>query len=237
MNFIRKDHFEAIELWDTCLTNTQEDFLNFLKDENLILSIHAPLLDLGKEILLDENKKSLHETIILADYHGAKNVVLHLGGIDSNEPSEITRGIEIARKVIISNIDLLEKHDIYLCIENVGYLGNDLIANFKQLADFVDSFSTSMVGITFDFSHANIFGGVKKGIDVLGSRIKHIHISDNSGIKEGHHMPLGKGNIDLNLLKQLNTDCIIVIMEIEPDSNWEKNLSDSRKILQVMKII
>lgn len=237
MNFVRKNHFEAIELWDTCLTNTKEKFLNFLTDENIALSIHAPLLDLGKETLLDENIKSLHETIILANHNGAKNIVLHLGVIDSNTPSRIARGIEIAKKGIISNIDLLENYDIYLGIENVGYLGKDLIANFSQLAEFVDSFSTSKVGITFDFSHANIHGGVKKGIDVLGSRIKHVHISDNLGIIEGHHMPLGKGNIDFRSLKQLNTDCMTAIMEIEPGRNWENNLLYSRKVLQEMKII
>ena len=238
LRFVEENHFEAIELWDSCLNYADKNLLKHIEDENRVLSIHTPLLDLGKERLLRENITSLSETINLANSHNAKVIVQHTGIIDNASSSERLKSIETAKIVISANIDSLKENGVCLCIENVGCLGNDLIINFEDLATFVDALSCSSVGVAFDVAHANVAGGIENGIDILGSRIKHIHISDNIGKTDGHHRPLGKGNIDFNLLKQnLKADLMVAIMEIEPDFNWKKNLLDSRKVLRGMGLI
>ena len=162
----------------------------------------------------------------------------HTGIIDNTSSIERLKSIETAKIVISANIDLLKENSVCLCLENVGYLGNDLITNFEDLTTFVDALSCPSVGVAFDIAHANVSGGIENGIDTLGSRIKHIHISDNIGKTDDHHRPLGKGNIDFNLLKQnLKADLMVAIIEIKPDVNWKKNLLDSRKVLRGMRLI
>lgn len=232
--FAEENNFDAIELWDSSIYGSNKNLSRYLHSENRDLSVHAPLLNLGDDDSYESNTLTLRNLFESAGQWGAKTVVLHTGIIKNGRTSE---GVETAKRVINSNIDLLEKYGILLCVENVGYLGCDLIRDFEQLATFVDYFPNHLVGVVFDVSHANITGGVESGIESIGCRIKHIHLSDNLGKPDNHHMPLGKGNIDFGLLRKCSlTNSSVAILEITPDDDWQTNLLDSRKILQELKL-
>ena len=142
----------------------------YLESRDRDLSVHAPLLNLGDESAFESNVRVLIAMLERAGAYGAKNIVLHTGILSGRDASV---GIEIATSVIDSILEMLEMHDLVLCLENVGYLGDDLISDYKQLASLVDSFPRHLVGVAFDFSHANITGGVESGIKILGDRVNH----------------------------------------------------------------
>ena len=48
---------------------------------------------------------------------------------------------------------------------------------------------------TLDVGHARLQEGARKGVDLLGNNIRHIHLTDNFG-KTDDHLPLGDGNYD-----------------------------------------
>lgn len=235
IDFAEKNRFDAIEIWDSTIISNKNSLYRYLEKKDRELSIHAPLLNIGDEKTLECNKRILRKTIEQARGYGASKIVLHTGTLN-NEDSH--KCIEVAKRVIKTNIELLEQCNILLCIENVGYLDDEMISNFEQLAAFVDLFPGHLVGVVFDISHANVKGGVESGVRKLGNRIQYVHLADNNGEKDNHHKTLGEGNIDFNLLnKGIFPDDSLAILEITPDSNWQNKLLDSRKILHKLNLV
>ena len=235
LDFVEKNNFDGIELWDSPLPKGSTKLSKYLGSESRVLSVHAPMLDLGNEGNIKSNIQALRETIERAGEYGAKIVVLHTGMLID---IDVCRGFEVAKRVIESNLDLLEEYGIILCLENVGYLGNELISDFDQLVSLVDCFPVHLVGVAFDISHANVTRNVEAGIEILGNRIKHIHVSDNNGKQTNHHKPIGKGNIDFRLLEKCSIiDNSMIILEIVPDDIWQTNLLSGRRFLQELNIL
>jgi len=235
IEFAEEHDFDVIELWDSPLPGSNNKLSRYLAAENRDLSVHAPLLDLGNDDTFERNSRSLRDFIERAGRWGATTVVLHMGKIKNGKASA---SVETATRVIDHNLNHLEKYDIMLCIENVGYLSDDLIRDFEHLAVFVDRFPKHLVGVGFDVAHANITEGVEYGIESLGDRIRHVHVSDNSGKSNNHHMPIGKGNIDFAVLKNCPlTHNSTVILEITSDDNWQTNLLNGRSVLQDLKLV
>ena len=235
VDFAEKNRFEVIEIWESTIISNKYSLHRYLEKKDRELSIHAPLLNIGNEKILEDNIQILSKTIEKARGYGAKKIVLHTGKLNNEK---FYKGIEVAKRVINTNIELLEQYNILLCIENVGYLADELIFNFDQLAAFVDLFPLNLVSVVFDISHANLKGGIESGIKILGNRIQYFHLADNTGEKDNHHQALGKGNIDFNLLnKRIFPDATPAILEISPSPNWQLELLDSRKILHKLNLI
>jgi sugar phosphate isomerase/epimerase len=231
--FAEEHHFNTVELWDSPLPTMGKSYRKLI--DNFELSVHAPLINIGVLDAIKLNIQVLRESIYRSSRWGANRLILHTGQVKMEDRAI---ALNSAKNVIDENLTLLKKCELILCIENVSYPNAELIRDFKELALFVDSFPKDLVGVAFDVSHANIKEGVNDGIDILRNRIKEIHLSDNNGNIENHHLPLGKGNIDFNILKNgLNLKDIVAILEIKPDENWKKNLLDSQKFLQELKVI
>ena len=63
-------------------------------------------------------------------------------------------------------------------------------ASCYELVDLVDSFASGTVGVCYDFGHANLVGGFhRKDLNVIGSRLRAVHVQDNCGISDSHVMP------------------------------------------------
>ncbi len=232
LEFVARNHFESVELWSTDLTHENDKTLRALSADGRTISVHGPLLDLGKGESLEDNIGTLCETVDLANKCNARILVLHTGIIDRTSPSELAEGIKVAERVLSAVSNHAKEKHVFVCLENEGYHENDLIKDFQQLLDLVKTSPSSSVGVVFDLSHANVSGGVRNGLEILGENIRHVHIADNLGQVKGHHMPLGQGNIDFGFLKELSDPGeLTAILEIEPSVEWEKNLLHSREIL------
>jgi sugar phosphate isomerase/epimerase len=66
-----------------------------------------------------------------------------------------------------------------------------------ELVQLVDSFSDPKhVGVCYDFGHGNLVGGFhRQNLNIIGQRLKAIHVQDNHGLKDEHLMPF-HGDID-----------------------------------------
>lgn len=94
----------------------------------------------------------------------------------------IKRGVGFAFENMIQNKDGGAK---------VRYCGH-----YHDLIDYVDSFNDPMVGICWDFGHANISGFDQCiGLRKVGKRLKCVHIDDNFGNSDHHLIPF-TGKVD-----------------------------------------
>ena len=233
MDFSINHNFRHVEIIDSPLLDISSYYLERIEENGLNVSVHAPLLKLCDEKSVISNANLLKETILRAKTWKSNVLVTHTGVLPPGVGRE--SALRAIKSVIEENLDTLEQNDIVLCLENVGYLGNDLICDFYQLADLTDTFPEKLVGIAFDISHAVITGGVPNGLDILGSRIRHIHISDGKQNMDIHHLPLGEGSVDFSALKDRTLNCT-GIMEIRPDGHWKRNIMDGRILLETLNI-
>lgn len=70
-------------------------------------------------------------------------------------------------------------------------------ASAHELADLCDAFGDGEhVGACYDFGHANLTGGFhRQNLNVLGKRLKAVHVQDNHGREDEHLLPFF-GSID-----------------------------------------
>ncbi|MBQ6803125.1 MAG: sugar phosphate isomerase/epimerase [Clostridia bacterium] len=70
-------------------------------------------------------------------------------------------------------------------------------ASVYELADLCDAFRDEKhVGVCYDFGHAHLTGGFhRQNLNVLGKRLKAVHVADNHGNADEHLMPF-YGTID-----------------------------------------
>jgi sugar phosphate isomerase/epimerase len=107
-------------------------------------------------------------------------------------PPEVS--LHNARAIAVLADDAAER-GVTLMIENLGH-------SFSRVEDLEPIFEAApRVAFHLDVGHANI--GLGRGeenrsaslLEVFGSRLAHVHVSDNFGLDD-LHLPLGAGNVD-----------------------------------------
>lgn len=83
-----------------------------------------------------------------------------------------------------------------LCKINTPHQKHRYCGHQDDLIEFVDSYRDPMVGICWDFGHANV-SGLDQVIALrqVGDRLKCVHVNDNLGVKDDHLIPF-VGEID-----------------------------------------
>jgi len=187
----------------------KKDILKALDKHRMGLVCHLPTFvytaDMTESIRnasLDEMLKSLDVTAEL----GVSKAVLH-PSIVSGMGNFLT---ETAGKYAFESFEkIAEKADrkgICLCLENM-FPRYKLLFEPKEFTEVFERFPGFRM--TLDTGHANIDSKngkrVLEFITMFGSRIRHIHISDNSG-KRDDHFPIGKGTVNFhNIIKALKS--------------------------------
>lgn len=98
-------------------------------------------------------------------------------------------------------VELGIRHGVGTAFENMvqGAPGRAKLrytAHQDELIEYVDSYRDSMVGICWDFGHANIVGlDQQHALRKVGKRLKCVHIQDNHGDADEHLLPF-MGNVD-----------------------------------------
>lgn len=94
-----------------------------------------------------------------------------------------------------------EKTGVTLCIENVW---NKFLLSPLEMRNFIDSFESRRVGSYFDIGNVLLTGYPDQWINILGRRIKRVHVKDfkkSSGTAEGF-VDLGEGDVDFAAVKK-----------------------------------
>jgi sugar phosphate isomerase/epimerase len=131
----------------------------------------------------------------------AKTVTFHPGYQSMVIPGLEYRSIEKAKRSIRTIDRLMTEFGITACLENMPSFRFMIGQTAKEMFDLVDG--TDMK-ICYDIGHANTTSQIYEMIDILGDRIRNIHIHDNTGGNDDH-MTIGDGNIDFPpILKRLS---------------------------------
>lgn len=132
-------------------------------------------------------------------------------------------GRHLARGSLVRILADAGERGITLCLENMfpraGHMYRpeefvEILKEFPELA------------VTLDLGHGNIkapAGRVVALVEAAGDRIKHVHLSDNSG-GDDEHLPLGAGRVDiiggLSALKRMDYDGTFTLEVFSPDRDY-----------------
>lgn len=106
-----------------------------------------------------------------------------------------------ARETIQQILPTAERLAVTLGIENVW---NKFLLSPLEMRDFIDSFDSQAVGSYFDVGNVLLTGYPEHWIDILGSRIKRVHVKDfkkSVGTVEGF-VDMLEGDVDFQAVKQ-----------------------------------
>ena len=186
--------FEVLEMVMAPALNESGRF-QLLKKEysscGLVNSLHGAFIDInpasGDTEFRAISRKRCRESCELAKDIGAKHVVFHSSCLP------FVRGQYLdywAGTCAEFYEELADTYDLKIMIENSQDIDPDPIRNLmKRISD-------RRIGVCLDLGHANYSQvPVSEWLDSLGSRIRYMHLSDNTGHFDDH-LPIGKGTID-----------------------------------------
>jgi len=171
---------------------------HWFRDSELRLhSLHSPMYTderWGKSgpdthINITEHKKAerikwvdeIKRAIEIAETVPFKYLVQHLG-VNDQEFSE--RTVDAA----FSSLDELgvfaRQRGVEILLENIR---NDL-ASAERLRQFNELTHLKM-NFVFDAGHAHIMGGVEQEFEIMGPRVRSLHLHDNNGVEDMHLYP------------------------------------------------
>lgn len=125
-------------------------------------------------------------------------------------PEKIKLMEELIRRCIIASAELGVKwavaHPVSPCEKNLSYysvhletakkagvgiaLENDYGFDIPGLCQLADAFNDPLIGICYDFGHANLNGGFhRENLRTIGKRLKATHVQDNFFTADDHLMP------------------------------------------------
>jgi L-ribulose-5-phosphate 3-epimerase len=121
----------------------------------------------------ERGRKVVEKQIELAAYIGA-DTVLVVPGVVNEETSYLdcyNRSQEELRKIL----PLAEKQNIHIGIENVW---NKFLLSPLEMARYIDEFHSDYMGAYYDVGNTLQFGYPEQWIEILGDRIRKIHVKD-----------------------------------------------------------
>lgn len=108
---------------------------------------------------------------------------------------------ERAKEAVRQILPAARSNGVVLCIENVW---NKFLLSPLEMRDFIDSFNSEYVGSYFDVGNVILTGYPDQWINILGKRIKRVHIKDfkaSVGTVEGFG-DLMEGDVNFNKVKK-----------------------------------
>ena len=102
-----------------------------------------------------------------------------------------------AKEFVASLLDTAKETGVTICIENVW---NKFLLSPLEMRDFIDGFDSPFVGSYFDIGNVLLFGYPCQWIQILGERIKRVHVKDfdtSVGTAEGF-VDLLEGSVQFN---------------------------------------
>ena len=173
---------------------------------DLELNIHGPNIDLNLASLNDgirnESIRQIKRTLDLASEINANFITIHPGQVGRRETRIRDMAIYNSKNSIKECVEYGENLSCEISVENMPN-------NFKFLGTSVSELSeiAKFAGckVTIDSGHANTCENTGDFFNM--ENISYFHLHDNNGDKDTH-LPLGCGNLDLNLLKKVKKGSI-----------------------------
>jgi len=134
----------------------------------------------------------------LAHALGAGAILVVPGGVGAPMGGPLVRydvAYERAREFVAALVPQAESAGVDLAIENVW---NKLLLSPLEMRQFVDGAASERVGVYFDVGNVLLYGYPEHWIDILGPRIRRVHLKDFRravGTLDGF-VDIGAGDVD-----------------------------------------
>ena len=201
INLAKKHKFEIIEILGEGPFFEKEN-LEY-KDCGLDVRIHAATVDINIASLnRGIRNESVRQMIQCGEYAksiDANTITVHPGIIGRNEPRLRKWALEYA---VESVGEIIDNTDVEVSVENMPVRGKFLGNTVEEIEMIQEATGCSL---TIDTGHGNTCGNLEEMLSL--KNISYCHLNDNDGIKD-QHITLGKGTLDLNLLKKIDTAII-----------------------------
>ena len=227
LNIAKKDKFNMVEVLTEGLYSPEyllknKKMLEPFKSYDFDYYLHAPTVDLNlASINRGIRKESIRQTLRtldLANEIGAKAITIHPGQIGRIEDRIRKMALKLTTTSIKECVEYAEGMETKVSVENMPGKPKFLCTKPEELTKIVEETNCS---VTIDLGHANTCENTPEFLEIPNRA--YCHLSDNNGIKDQHTI-LGKGTLDLNLLKQVQNG----ILEL---NNYQKVL-ESKKVLE-----
>lgn len=193
--------FEPLEL---SMGPVTDEMLEWYAASGRVNIIHGNFIDVnpasGDMDYRALSQKKCHESCRLAVQLGAKKVVFHSSAFPFLRGAYLDCWAGICADFYA---ELAVKYGLTVCIENSQDTDPEPLTLLMKKTEGAD------ICACLDIGHANYSrAGLQQWFEMLGSRIGHLHLSDNMGSFDDH-FPLGSGNVDWIKAEKLwqKTDC------------------------------
>ncbi len=158
---------------------------------------HGSLPGSHRASVWNETLASFKRNIECVQRLGGSVIVLHPGQIDVPTLTSPQDGSELIRREAIRNLKRFvrrsvpeaERCGVMIALENEKHDPGWVVRSYEDLASVVDDAESEYVGIALDVGHCIIRDGLPQAIDVLGQRIRHLHLND--AIDGSEHKEIG----------------------------------------------
>ena len=191
------DFVELVSEWPHFLTHeTIGVFKEATGSFNLPVTVHAPFSDVNIASFNDRIREAsleiIRETLELSAELDAMVVTIHPGHCSPVSIRNRGRYLGIHREALWRIARWGEEYGIKMGVENMPSFPILDARTPERLAEIIDGIE---IGVTFDVGHLNTTTREFDGfLRLLGDRIVHVHLHDNSG-KADEHLPPGKGTV------------------------------------------
>ena len=189
---IFRPYKEAAERQHMVVSQTHSPFPSWLPEKD---ALNARVLEGQKK------------TIALTGYLGSRYCVIHPAfHPDSTKRLSAKEEWELNRDMYSALIPVLREHHVVACLENMFTGGTEgmryaaVCSDFHQAAEWIDRLNDiageELFGFCFDAGHCTLTGqNMRYSLNVIGKRLKVLHINDNDGHTDWHVAPyMGVGN-------------------------------------------
>ncbi|WP_457743017.1 sugar phosphate isomerase/epimerase family protein [Thermococcus sp.] len=192
--------FEFVELvseWPNFLTKeTWRAYSEILESFGLEVTVHAPFSDVNVGSLNERLRRAslevLKETLEVASLLNAFVVTVHPGHC-SPASRKYRKDYNRVHRHSLKELERLSKEfGVKVGVENMPSFPILDAQTPERLAELLEGIN---LGVTLDVGHLNTVGfPFELFMELLGDRIVHVHLHDNSG-KSDEHLPLGRGTV------------------------------------------
>jgi sugar phosphate isomerase/epimerase len=214
-NMIKNAGFDHVMLWwgndfEEIDGDRREHAALARKYKLEVENIHTPYNN-ANELWHDCLNGDQHQRLLLACIEDCAKFHIPTAVIHITAGDELPELNEIGYQRISQLVELAEKKEINLALENLRYP--------EYLSKIFSRVQSKRLGFCYDSGHENCYGKGQKLLDTYGEKLFAMHLHDNDGAWDQHMLPF-EGNINwshvMNKIKEIEYKGAI---SLEVDAN------------------
>lgn len=210
-----------------------ERVLNFLRDNSISCTMHAPYLDLSPGAIEDSVRKIALErflrTVSVANILKPVSIVFHPNWDHWKYEDDAEEWLKNSRDTFSQVLESLHPQ-IFLVFENVYDQNPEILLKLRK------DLNPERVGFCFDTGHFLNFSTIRleEWLDKIKNYLIEIHLHDNMGERD-EHLAIGDGIFPFHdLFLYLKENSLSPLLTIEAHS-FENFIKSERRLREILK--